>query len=172
MGLLNLLDLTVIVGYLAGITWIGSRFYRKNATMQEYLLGGRGMKWLPGRFPLWPQTRAPFPILACRPGVFSQNMKLNQNILTYLLAIPIVILVFLPVYSRSNLFTAYQYLENRFDLRVRLLTSVFFLVIRGAHVAVVIYAPALMMAELMGIPLRLSIMAVGVSTPLWEALRV
>lgn len=47
MGLLNLLDFTVIVGYLAGITWIGSRFYHKNATMQEYLLGGRGMKWLP-----------------------------------------------------------------------------------------------------------------------------
>lgn len=47
MGLLNLLDLTVIAGYLACITWIGARFYQKNSSMQEYLLGNKGMKWLP-----------------------------------------------------------------------------------------------------------------------------
>jgi SSS family transporter len=170
MGLLNLLDFTVIVGYLAGITWIGSRFYRKNASMQEYLLGGRGMKWLPVALSIMAADTSAISYLGVPAWSFQQNMRLNQNILTYLLAIPIVILVFLPVYSRGNLFTAYQYLENRFDLRVRLLTSVFFLVIRGAHVAVVIYAPALMMAELMGVPLRLSITVMGVLTAVYTTL--
>jgi Na+/proline symporter len=143
MGLLDLLDFTVIVGYLAGITWIGSRFYRKNANMQEYLLGGQGMKWLPVALSILAADTSAISYLAVPAWSFQQNMRLNQNVFTYLLAIPIVILLFLPVYSRGNLFTAYQYLENRFDLRVHLLTSVFFLVIRGAHVAVVIFAPAL-----------------------------
>src|SRR6185503_7992016 len=86
-----------------------------------------------------------------------------------LLAVPIVIFLFLPVYSKGDLFTAYQYLERRFDLRVRLLTSLFFLAIRGAHVAVVIYAPALMMSELMGVPLKVSILTMGLLTAVYTS---
>lgn len=170
MGLLNLLDLIVIIGYLAGITWIGARFYRRNANMQEYLLGGQGMKWLPVALSILAADTSAISYLGVPAWSFQQNMRLNQNILTYLLAIPIVIFLFLPVYSRRNLFTAYQYLENRFDLRVRLLASFFFLVIRGAHVAVVIYAPALMMAELMGVPLNVSILVMGVLTAFYTTM--
>jgi SSS family transporter len=170
MGLLNLLDLAVIVGYLAGITWIGARFYRKNSSMQEYLLGNKGMKWLPVALSILAADTSAVSYLGVPAWSYQENMRLNQNIFTYLLAIPIVIWLFLPIYSRGNLYTAYQYLESRFNLHVRLLTSVFFLVIRSAHVAVIIYAPALMMAELMGIPLKFSIMAMGILTAFYTTM--
>ncbi|MEW5979558.1 MAG: sodium/solute symporter [Acidobacteriota bacterium] len=170
MGLLSLLDLTVIVSYFAGITWIGARFYRKSAGMQEYLLGSRGMKWLPVALSILAADTSAISYLGVPAWSFQHDMKLNQNILTLLLAIPIVIWLFVPIYSRGNLFTAYQYLERRFDLRVRLLASLFFLVVRGAHVAVIIYAPSLMMAELMQIPLGFSIIAIGALTAFYTML--
>jgi SSS family transporter len=91
-------------------------------------------------------------------------------IFPYLVAVPIVIWVFLPIYSKGNLYTAYQYLEQRFDLRVRLLTSLFFLVIRGAHVAIIIYAPALVVSELMGVPIKFSILMMGLLTAFYTSL--
>ena len=126
MGLLNLLDLAVIVGYLAGITWIGARFYRKNSSMQEYLRGNKGMKWLPVALSILAADTSAVSYLGVPAWSYQENMRLNQNIFTYLLAIPIVIWLFLPIYSRGNLYTAYQYLESRFNLHVRLLTSAFF----------------------------------------------
>jgi len=170
MGLLNLLDLAVIVGYLVGITWIGARSYRKNSSMQEYLLGNKGMKWLPVALSILAADTSAVSYLGVPAWSYQENMRLNQNIFTYLLAIPIVIWLFLPIYSRGNLYTAYQYLESRFNLHVRLLTSAFFLVIRSAHVAVIIYAPALMMAELIGIPLKFSIMAMGILTAFYTTM--
>lgn len=170
MSSLALLDIVVIVCYLMAITLIGSLFYRKDTAMQQYLLGSKRMKWFPVALSILAADTSAITYLGSPAWSFVADMKLNQQILTYLLAIPIVVLIFLPIYSRGDLYTAYQYLEYRFDLKVRLLTSLFFLVIRGAHVAVIIYAPALMMAELMHVPLKFSILSMGVLTAFYTAL--
>ena len=169
MGLLNLVDLGVVVFYLAGITLIGSRFYRKNANMQDYIVGSRSMKWFPVAILILAADTSAISYMGVPAWSFQKDLKLNQSIFTFLVAIPIVIWLFLPIYSRGGLYTAYQYLENRFDLRVRLLGSVFFQVIRGAHVAIIIYAPALMMSELMGVPLKFSILGMGLLTAFYTA---
>jgi len=170
MGLLNLLDAAVIVSYLAGITWIGTRFYQKHTGMNEYLLGSKAMKWFPVALSIIAADTSAISYLGVPAWSFQHDMKLNQNILMFLIAIPLFIWLFLPIYSRGNLYTAYQYLETRFDLKLRLLASLFFLVIRGAHVAVIIYAPALMMSELMGVPLKLSILVMGALTAFYTTL--
>jgi SSS family transporter len=170
MGLLNALDLTVIVSYLTGITWIGSRFYQKETNMKDYLLGSKVMRWFPVALSILAADTSAITYLGTPAWVFRHDMKLNQYIFAYLLAIPIVIFLFLPIYSKGNLYTAYQFLEHRFDLRVRLLASVFFLVVRGSHVAVIIYAPALIMSALMGIPLRVTILAMGLLTAFYTSL--
>lgn len=170
MGLLNALDAIVIVSYLAGITWIGTRFYRKHAGMNEYLLGSKSMKWFPVALSIIAADTSAISYLGIPAWSFQYDMKLNQTIFMFLLAIPLFMWLFLPIYSKGNLYTAYQYLETRFDLRLRLLASVFFLVIRGAHVSVIIYAPALMMSELMGVPLKLSILVMGALTAFYTTL--
>lgn len=170
MGLLNLLDLAVIVSYLVGITLIGLRFYHKGAGMQEYLLGNKGMRWFPVALSILAADTSAISYLGAPAWSFQHDLKLNQQIFTFLLAIPIVVWLFLPVYSRGNLYTAYEYLEKRFDLRVRLLACVFFLLIRGTHVAVIIYAPALIMSELMGVPLYFSVPVMGLLTAFYTTL--
>lgn len=170
MGLLTISDVVVIVLYFCVITITGSRFYRKDADMQAYLLGNKGMRWLPVALSILAADTSAISYLGYPGWSFRENLKLNQNIFTYLFAIPLVMWIFLPVYSRGNLYTAYQYLEQRFDLRVRLLTSILFLTVRGAHVAIIIYAPALVMAEVMGIPIRLSILMVGLLTAFYTTM--
>lgn len=97
MGFLSWIDLTVLVLYLIGITWIGSRFYRKDAALREYLLGSQGMKWLPVALSILAADTSAISYLGVPAWSFREDMKLNQNILTYVLAIPIVIWFFLPV---------------------------------------------------------------------------
>lgn len=170
MGLLNPLDLFVIVSYLVGITVLGMRFYRKNTDMHEYMLGSKAMKWFPVALSILAAETSALSYMGFPAWSFRENMKYNQQIFTYLIAIPIVICLFLPVYSRANLYTAYQYLERRFDLRVRVIATMFFLSLRGAHVAIIIYAPALMMSELMGMPLGFSIFSMGLLTAFYTAM--
>src|SRR5215472_1862587 len=101
---------------------------------------------------------------------YSHNLELLWNTAGYVLVAPIVISVFVPFYSRLNLYTAYEYLERRFDLKVRLLTSALFLVLRCMHVALVIYAPGLMFHLVTGFPVWQCIAFMGVFTTIYTAL--
>ena len=170
MNLLNFLDLAVIALYLIGITYIGSSFYQKGVGLKEYLLGNRVMRWFPVALSILAADTSAITYLGLPAWTFGHDMKLNIGIFSYFVAIPIVIWLFLPVYSKGNLYTAYEFLEQRFDLNVRILASLFFLLVRGAHVAIIIYTPALVMSELMGVSLFLSILAIGVLTALYTTL--
>jgi len=164
MKLLSPLDLMIIVLYLAGITWIGARFYRKDADLKEYLLGSNVMKWFPVALSILATDTSAITYLGSPAWAFQHDMKLSLGMLACFFAVPIVIWLFLPVYSKGNLYTGYQYLEKRFDSRVRVIASVFFLVVRGCHVAIVIYVPALVMSELLHLPLKFSVLAIGALT--------
>ena len=74
---------------------------------------------------------------------------------------PIVIWVFLPFYHRLRVFTAYEYLERRFNSSVRLASSLLFLLLRGSYLAVVIYAPSLVLSTVTGLELKWTIFIVG-----------
>jgi SSS family solute:Na+ symporter len=170
MGLLKAWDLAIVVLYLLAITSIGLWFYRKNTGLQEYLLGSKRMQWFPVALSILAADASAVSYLGVPAWSFQHDLKLNQQIFSCLVAVPIVIWLFLPIYSKANIYTAYQYLETRFDLRVRLIASVFFLVLRGAHVAIVIYAPALMMSELMSVPLKFSILVMGLLTAFYTTM--
>lgn len=170
MSLLSFLDLAVIVTYLVGITAIGSLFYRRHTTLQEYFLGGKRMTWFPVALSILAADVSVLTYLGTPAWCFVHDMRLSTTTFTYMIAIPIVIWLFLPIYSREGLYTAYQFLEARFDLRVRLLTSALFHLLRGSHIAVVIYAPALVMSVLMGLSLKPCILIMGILTAFYTAL--
>ena len=87
-----------------------------------------------------------------------------------LLVAPIVIFVFVPFYAKLNLYTAYEYLERRFDLRVRLVTSILFQVLRGVHVAITIYAPSLVINLVIGLPIWECVLLMGLLTTIYTTL--
>jgi len=170
MALLNALDLAIIGLYLMGITWVGARFYEKGIGLREYLLGSKVMRWFPVALSILATDTSAITYLGSPAWTFQNDMKLSMGMLACFFAIPLVIWLFLPIYSKGSLYTAYQYLEHRFDSRVRVIACIFFLLVRGSHVAVAIYVPALMMSELMGVPLKFSILAMGVLTAFYTAL--
>lgn len=78
--------------------------------------------------------------------------------------------VFMPFYSRFKFYTAYEYLETRFDLKTRLVGSAIFLLIRGSHVAIVIYAPSLVLSLITGVPLAGCVLMMGICTTVYTTL--
>src|SRR4030095_13165253 len=129
MTRLSLVDFAIVAGYLLAITLIGSRFYRRHSSLDEYFLGSKTMKWLPGTLSVIAPDTSAISYLGIPGWAYSRDMKLYLYALMYVATVPIVIRFFLPIYSRRGLYTAYEFIERRFDLRVRLLTSLLFLLI-------------------------------------------
>src|SRR5688572_31568027 len=103
MGLLKPLDLCIVGLYLLGISIIGARFYRKNAGLQEYLLGSKTMQWFPVALSILAADASAISYLGVPAWSFQHDLKLNQQIFTCLFAIPIVVWLFLPIYSKANI---------------------------------------------------------------------
>src|SRR6185312_12302997 len=89
---------------------------------------------------------------------------------SYVLAVPVVMYLFMPFYMRLKLYTGYEYLERRFDLKTRLVASGLFLIMRGSHVAIAIYAPSIVLSILTGLPLYVSVLVMGVFTTIYTSL--
>jgi solute:Na+ symporter, SSS family len=96
MGLLNSLDLIVIGTYLMGITIIGMNFYRKSTGMNECWLGGKGMRWFPVALSVLAADTSAITYLGFPAWSFQHDLKYNQMVFPYLIAVPIVIWLFLP----------------------------------------------------------------------------
>jgi SSS family transporter len=164
------LDYVVVVAYVFAIAALGSSFYRRKTTSKDYFLGGRSMSWLPVGISIIAADLSAVTVMGSPAWGFGHNLELFWMGFGYLLVAPIVIFVFVPFYSGLNLYTAYEYLERRFDLNVRMVTSVLFLVLRGMHVAVVIYAPSLVINLVTGLPVWQCILFMGLFTTFYTTL--
>jgi len=82
----------------------------------------------------------------------------------------LIILIFVPFYTQLNLYTAYEYLERRFNLTVRIIVSVTFHILRCVHLALVVYAPSLVINLVTGMPIWQCIVCVGIFTTAYTAL--
>ena len=167
---LSTLDYAVVLGYLLVIASLGSSFYRRKSTAKEYFLGGRSMSWLPVGISIIAADLSAITVMGTPAWTFRHNLELSWSSFGYPLMAPVVILVFVPFYSKLNLYTAYEYLERRFNLPVRLLTSLLFLALRSVHVALVIYAPSLVIHLVTGLPDWQCILAMGLFTTVYTTL--
>lgn len=156
--------------YIVGISIIGSLFYRKNTTAGDFFLGGRKMKAIPVAISLVAADMSAISYMGAPAWTYQHNLELVWSSWTYLFVAPIVMYLFMPFYSRFKFYTAYEYLERRFDLKTRLLGSALFMLMRGSHVAIVIYAPSLILSLITGLPLSGCVLIMGVCTTLYTTL--
>ena len=163
-------DYLLLVLYLAVLTAIGIRYYRRTADSSDFFVGGRKMSWLPVAISIIASDTSAITLLG-NPGYsYQSDVRLILYILGYSAAAWLVIWIFVPFYCRLNMVTAYEYLEKRFDVKVRSLTSILFLLIRGSHVAIAMYAPCLILTLATGIPLGKCILLMGVFTTLYTTM--
>jgi SSS family transporter len=164
------LDYLVLLAYLVGITALGSSFYRRRTTPKEYFLGSRAFGWIPAGMSIIASDTSAITVMGSVAWCFHHNFEVMWFTFGYILMAPVVIRVFIPFYTSLNLYTAYEYLERRFNLPVRVTTSVLFQLLRGMHVAIAIYAPSLIIKLVTHLPMWQCVLFMGVISTAYTTL--
>ncbi len=156
------LDFIVLVGTLFFIAAYGVWKTRGSKSLKGYLKGGNSMKW--GAIGLSVMaTQASAITFLSTPGLaYESGMAFVQNYFGLPLALIIISVVFIPIYYRLKVYTAYEFLESRFDLKTRQLGAFLFLVQRGLAAGITVYAPAIIVSTILGWDLNLTILMVGI----------
>src|SRR5512145_1903945 len=126
---LSWIDGTVVIGYLAVTAVLGLAFARQSSST-EFLLANRGMGWLPVGLSVMATLFSANSFLMIPGETFRFNMMICACMIGLLGTMPIVMRWFIPIYVRSGCFTAYELLEKRFDVRVRVLAALLFMLLR------------------------------------------
>ena len=156
------IDWAVLLGTLGLIVGYGTYMTRKSESLEGYLKGGSDMKWLTIGLSVM-ATQASAITFISTPGVaYESGMEFVQNYFGLPFAIIIVCVVFIPIYYRLKVYTAYEYLEQRFDIRIRLITASLFMLSRGLAAGITIYAPAIIISVMLGRSLQFTILLVGI----------
>src|SRR6185312_1532292 len=166
-NLFGLADWLILGGYIVAICVLGTLFYRKKTTSGDFFLGGRRMRALPVAISLVAADMSAISYIGAPAWAYKHNLELVWSSWSYLLVAPVVMFLFMPFYARFNFYSAYEYLERRFDLKTRLVGSAIFLLMRSSHVAIVIYAPSLILSLITGLPLIGCVLVIGVCTTLY-----
>lgn len=156
------LDYAVLAAYLLPLLWIGHHFSRRNTTRDEFFLGGRRVPWWAAGLSIYGTQLSAITFLAIPAKAYAEDWTYLPGNLSIVLIAPIVVAWYLPFFRRLQVTTAYEYLEHRFNLATRLVGSVAFVGLQWARMAIVLYLPALALAAVTGIDVRLSILCMGV----------
>ncbi|RED97009.1 sodium:solute symporter [Marinoscillum furvescens] len=158
---MNTIDLIVLFGTLGFIVSYGVWKTRGQKNLDSYLLGDQTMKW--GTIGLSVMaTQASAITFISTPGQgYESGMGFVQNYFGLPLALIIVSAVFIPIFYKLKVYTAYEYLESRFDLKTRLLGAFLFLIQRGLAAGITIYAPAIILSSILEWNLTATILVTG-----------
>src|SRR5512138_979500 len=144
------LDFSVILIYLIGITWFGTRFRRGQKSLRDYFLGGRNAPWWAISLSIVSAETSTLTIVGTPALSFSGNLGFLQIVFGYLLARIVISLLLLPHYFRGEMFTAYELMRRRFGEGLRRVTACIFLVARSLAEGVRVFAISLVISIVLG----------------------
>ena len=147
---MRFLDLGVILAYLIGITWFGSRFRSSQKTLKDYFLGGRTAPWWAIAFSIVSAETSTLTVIGT-PGIaFRGDLGFLQVVLGYLAARLVISTLFLPHYFRGEMYTAYELMQRRFGPNIRKLTAGSFLLLRSLAEGVRVFAISIVISIILG----------------------
>ena len=156
-----MIDWLVMIGTLAAIVAYGVYKTRRVDNVKSYLLGDRDLKWWTIGLSVMATQASAVTFLSTPGQAYNDGLGFAQFYFGLPLAMVILCIFVLPIYYRLKVYTAYEYLEGRFDLRVRTLTAILFLVQRGLAAGITIYAPAIVLSTILGWKLSVTILVIG-----------
>jgi len=158
---MNTLDWIVLFGTLFAIVAYGTWQTRKSRNLNDYLRGGNEMKWLTIGLSVMATQASAITFLSA-PGLgYESGLRFVQFYFGLPIALIIISAFIIPIYYKLKVYTAYEYLESRFDLKTRLLAAFLFLVQRGLAAGLTIFAPAIILSTILNWNLQLTILFVG-----------
>ncbi len=161
---MQLLDWAVVVAYLAYVIWDGIRMTKNSGSAEGYFLANRSLPWWAVGLSVMATQMSAITLVGTTGQAYTDGMRFIQFYYGLPIAMIILCITVVPFFYRANVFTAYEYLEKRFDLKTRTLTSFFFLMSRGLGVGVIIAAPAVILSIVLGWSEIVTIFAIGMTT--------
>jgi solute:Na+ symporter, SSS family len=155
------LDFVVLIGSLVGIAVYGMWRTRGQRDLNAYLKGDPNVRWVAIGISVMATQASAITFISTPGQGYQDGLGFVQNYFGMPLALIIVAAVFLPMYRRLNVYTAYEFLGHRFDSKTRLLGAALFLLQRGLAAGITIYAPAIILSTMLGWRLDLTIVLSG-----------
>lgn len=161
---MHIVDWIIICSYLTYVLWYGLKSSQKRESAIGFFLGGRNLPWWAIGLSIMATQMSAITLIGATGQAYEDGMRFIQFYLGLPLAMVILCMTAVPLIYKAKVFTAYEYLENRFDARTRTLTSFFFLISRGLGVGVIIAAPAVIISLVLGWEEWITIFVIGLST--------
>ena len=158
---MNRLDYLVLIATILAIPLYGLWRTRGSASLGQYLKGDSSIRWATIGLSVLATQAGPITFLSMPGQAYESGIGFIQNYFGQPLALIVVCAVFVPIYQRLKVYTAYQYLGQRFDRKTQLLGAFLFLIQRGIAAGITIYAPAIVLSALLGWRLNLTIWLAG-----------
>lgn len=159
---MNVFDYVVLLGTLIGIAAYGIWRTRSRRTLSSYLRGDGKANWLTVGLSVMATQASAITFLSTPGQGYQSGVGFVQNYFGLPFALLVVAFVFLPLFRKVNVYTAYEFLGKRFDAKTRLLGAGLFLLQRGLGAGITIYAPAIVLSAVFGWRLDLTILGSGV----------
>jgi len=164
---MRFLDWAVVVAYLAYVIWDGIRMTKHSGNVEGYFLANRSLPWWAVGLSVMATQLSAITLVGTTGQAYADGMRFVQFYYGLPLAMVILCITVVPFFYRAKVYTAYEYLERRFDAKTRSLTSFFFLISRGLGVGVIIAAPAVILSIVLGWSEVITIFVIGMSTTIY-----
>jgi SSS family transporter len=158
---MSLIDWIVLLLTLLGIAVYGIYKSRGTKNIEGYLLADRKLPWYHVGFSVMATQASAITFLSAPGQAFSDGMRFVQFYFGLPLAMVVLCITFIPAFHKLNVYTAYEYLEKRFDLKTRSLTAFLFLLQRGLSTGITIYAPAIVLSTILKIDITYTTVLMG-----------
>ena len=150
MQILNWIDWVVLGVTLTAIVAYGTFQTRGSKNVKDYLKGGNSSKWWTIGLSVMATQASAITFLSTPGQAYNDGMGFVQFYFGIPIAMVVICMVFIPLYHRLKVYTAYEFLETRFDLKTRTLAAILFLIQRGLAAGITIFAPAIILSVVLG----------------------
>ncbi|MDT0690662.1 sodium:solute symporter [Salegentibacter sp. F188] len=158
---MELIDWFVLIVTITFIVWYGVHKSRGSKNVQDYIRGGNDAQWWTIGLSVMATQASAITFLSTPGQAYHDGMGFVQFYFGLPIAMVIICMVFIPIYHRLKVYTAYEYLETRFDRKTRTLTAILFLIQRGLAAGLTIFAPAIILSAVLGWNLNGLIVLIG-----------
>ncbi len=159
----TVIDLAVLIVYLAAVLFAGLHFAKKEMKGKEYFKGDGTVPWWVTSVSIFATLLSPISFLSLAGNSYAGTWLMWFAQLGMLIAIPLTIKFFLPIYSKLDIDTAYHYLELRFESKgLRVLGAVMFIIYQVGRMSIIMYLPCMVLGSLTGISVNVLIIIMGV----------
>src|SRR6476619_3462314 len=164
---MRILDWIVVAAYLTWVVYDGLKRTTNTSEVEGYFLANRSLPWWAVGLSVMATQLSAITLVGATGQGYADGMRFVQFYFGLPIAMIILSVTLVPFFYRARVYTAYEYLERRFDLKTRTLASVLFLCSRGLSCGVIIAAPAVILSIVLGWNLTLTILAIGLPTVLY-----